>query len=206
MASEVSVCSQALVMLGALSISSFEENNGPTCDELFSQVKENVLLSHPWRFNTIKGEQLARAVEEPTTQYNFEYILPPDSLVSLPRTVWNSSFNSGRGTPYTDFNIFKKRLLTNAEQIFIDYQINVEADDFPPHVTELLIRAMAARLARPVTGDESIVRATYAEAWGSTTEKGKGGESRVARRIDDQGHPSQAIKNYPLTAVRHGGF
>jgi len=206
MASDVSVCSQALVLLGSKSISSFSENNGPTCDELFLQVKENVALSHPWRFNTIKSEKLSRSLDEPTTEFKHEYILPTDSLSFAPRTVWNSPFNQGRSTPFTGFNIFEKRLLTNAEQIFIDYQIDRETDEFPPHVTELLILAMVAKLARPVTGDESIVRATYVEAWGRPNEKGRGGESRVARRIDDQGHPGQSIKNFPLITVRHGGL
>lgn len=205
MASEISVFSQALVRLGDSPISGLSELS-PGLADLFPQIKANVETAHPWRFNTIKSQLLARTLTEPPSQYKYVYQLPPDMLNGLPRTVWNSPFNQGRSSQFTDFNIFEDKLLTSAEQILIDYQIPKVVDVFPIHVTELTIRALMAVLAFPVTDQQNTVNAAQISAWGNPEEEGKGGYSKVAKRIDSQGHPSQAIKNYPLTAVRHGGI
>lgn len=206
MATDVQICSEALVRLGDSPIASFSENNGPTCEILFPTQKERVLTSHPWRFNTIKSQALTRTVVSPPTQYKYQYQLPVDSLTALARTVWDTPFNAGRGSQFTNFNIFEDKLLTNAEQIFIDYQIDKQPDIFPPHVKELTIMAMMAVLAFPVTDQQNTVDSAILNAWGRPDDLGRGGYSREARRIDSQGHPSQAILNYPLTAVRHGGL
>ena len=124
-------------------------------------------------------------------------------LNGLPRTVWNSPFNQGRSSQYTDFNIFEDKLLTSTEQILIDFQTEKITDLFPIHVTELAILATMAVIALPVTDQQTTADAAVLAAWGKD---GKGGYFREAQRIDSQGHPSQGIKNYPLTAVRHGGF
>ena len=205
MASEVSVFSQALVRLGDDPISSFSEL-APGLADLYPQIKENVETSHPWRFNTVKSQLLARTLTTPPTQYKYAYQLPPDMLTGLPRTVWNSPFNQGRSSQFTDFNIFEDKLLTSAEQILMDYQIKKVTDNFPPHVTELTIRAVMAVIAFAITDQQNVVDAAQLSAWGRPEDEGKGGYSKVARRIDSQGHPSQAILNYPLTAVRHGGI
>lgn len=207
MASDVSVCSQALLRLGAEAISSFSEGStGPLCENLFPQIKLNVETSYPWRFNSVKSQLLTRTVTTPPTQYKYEYTLPPDMLTGMPRTVWDAPLNQGRSTSFTSFNIFEKKLLTNAEKIFIDYQIEKVVDVFPPHVTELTIRAVMAEIAFAVTDQQTVTDAAYILAWGKPEEEGKGGYSKVARRIDSQGHPSQSIKSYPLTTVRHGGI
>jgi hypothetical protein len=188
MPSDVEVCSQSLQRLGADPITSFTEgNNGPLCANLYPQIKLNVETSAPWRFNTIKSQLLNRTLITPPTQYKYAYQLPAKMLNKLIRTAWNSPFNQGRSNPFTNFDIFEDKLLTSAEQILIDYQIEKVTDEFPTHIIELTISAFLA-------------------AWGRPDEMGRGGYSRVARRIDSQGHPSQAIKNYPLTAVRHGGL
>ena len=206
MASEVQICSAALVRLGAESISSFEElSTGPLCAEVFPDVKLRVLTAAPWRSIITKSQLLTRTLTEPPTQYKFEYQLPPDMLTGLPRTVWNSTFNSGRGTPYTDFDIFGTKLLTSTEQVLIDYVVDIDPELLPPHINQLMIYAMAAEIALAVTDQQNTADAAQVIAWGTRQERGKGGYFKEAQRIDSQGHPSQAIKNYPLTAVRHAG-
>lgn len=206
MASEVQICSAALVRLGADSISSFEElSTGPLCAEIFPDVKLRVLTAAPWRIIIRKSELLTQTLIAPPTQYKFQYNLPSDMLTGLPRTVWNSTFNSGRGTQYTDFDIFGKLLLTNSEQILIDYVRDIDPELLPPHINLLMIYATAAEIALAVTDQQNTADTWFKVAWGTPEERGKGGYFKEAQRIDSQGHPSQAIKNYPLTAVRHAG-
>jgi len=207
MPSDVAICSKALLRLGDKAISSFSEgSSGPLCKEIFPELKLRILTSHPWRFNTIKSKLLNRTLIEPPSQYKYAYQLPPDMISSLPRTVWDSGFNQGRSAQFTGFNIFQDKLLTSAEKILIDYQIDVVADSFPIHVTNLTIYAMMAEIALPVTDQQTTATAAQIRAWGTPEERGKGGYFREAARIDSQGHPSQSIKNYPLVTVRHGGI
>lgn len=205
MASDVEVCSKALVKLGDASISDFSEGTtGPICKELFPELKLRVLAVYPWRFNTIKSLQLDRTLDTPPTEYKYAYQLPSKMLNDMPRTVWNSGFNSGRTAPYTDFNIFGDKLMTSAEKVFIDHQIEKVVDVFPEHVINLTIAAMAAEIAFPLTEQKSVFELFYALAWGYPAEKGRGGIFREARRIDSQGHPPQGIESFPLISVRHG--
>lgn len=207
MASDVEICSRALLRLGDSAISSFlEGSTGPLCSEIFPELKLRVLTSHPWRFNTIKSLLLVRTLIEPPTQYRYAYQLPTDMLNNLPRTVWNSPLNQGGSTPFTGFDIFEDKILTSAEQILIDYSIDKITDLFPNHITNLTIYAMMAEIALPVTDQQNTADAAEIRAWGVPQERGKGGYFREAARIDSQGHPSQSIKNFSLTAVRHGGL
>ncbi len=206
MSSDVQICSSALVRLGAKSISSFDElSTGPLCAEVFPDVKLRVLTAGPWRSILAKSAELTRTLVSPPTQYMYEYQIPPDSLTGFPRTVWNSPFNSGRSTQFTDFNIFGTKILTNAEQVFIDYQVDIDPELLPPHINQLMIYAVAAEIALAVTDQQTTADTWFKVAWGTPEQNGKGGYFKEAQRIDSQGHPSQSIKNYPLTAVRHGG-
>ena len=207
MPSDVQVCSKALLRLGADAITSFnDEPNGVLCAEIFPELKLRVLTSAPWRFNTVKSELLTRTTTVPPTQYKYEYQLPPNILTGLPRTVWDSPRNQGNSSQFTGFNIFEDKLLTSAEQIFIDYQIEKVVDVFPPHLTNLTIYATMAEIALAVTDQQSTSDSANVVAWGTPGERGKGGYFKEAQRIDSQGHPSQGIKNYPLVTVRHGGI
>jgi len=206
MSSSVEICSQALDRLRDNPITAFSDSpGGQRCGRLFDSIKLRVLTSAPWRSTLKKSQLLTREVPTPPTQFKYRYTLPPDMLTKLPRTVWNSSFNGGSSTPYTNFDIFEGALLTSSEQIFIDYQIDMEPDLFPPHINQLTIYAVMAEVALSVTGQQSTADAAQRLAWGTPQEKGKGGYFREAQRIDSQGHPSQAIKNYPYISVRHAG-
>lgn len=218
MSSEVQICSGALVRLGAESISSFNElSTGPLCAEIFPDVKLRVYTAAPWRRILVKSGLLNRLTTFPKSQYQFEYQLPPDMLTGLPRTVWDNATqvetvnnvqlsSPGGNSQFTNFDIFGLKLMTNAEEILVDYVKDLDPELLPPHINQLMIYAMAAELALAVTDQQNTADTWFKIAWGTPEQNGKGGYFKEAQRIDSQGHPSQAIKNYPLTAVRHGGL
>jgi len=206
MASNVEICSQALLRLGDDPISSFlDGSSGPLCGNLFPNIKKRVLIFYPWRFNTKKSQLLDRTLIEPPTEYKFAYELPPDSLTALILTAWDAPFNQGRSSPFTDFDIFEGKFLTSAEQVFIDYQVDKDSEVFPPHVEELTILAMKAVLSLPITERQAVADASQAEAWGLPQERGRGGYARIAVNIDGKGRPASSIRNFSLVSVRHGG-
>lgn len=121
-------------------------------------------------------------------------------------TTTNGSGIGATLTGIVSATITNSGIYTSAEQILIDYAVNPDTENFPPHVTTLYIYAMCAELALPITDQQKTSEFWEIKAWGAPEERGKGGYFRAAQRIDSQGHPSQSIKNYPLTAVRHGGI
>ena len=80
-------------MLGAKAISSFNDgtDESSTCDRLYPDIRDSLLVQYPWSF-TMKKVKLARLVTTPNSVWRYEYQLPGDRLTS-PRAVYN------RGTP-----------------------------------------------------------------------------------------------------------
>ena len=86
----LSICSDALLMLGASPISSFTEGTDEAniCNSLYPDIKIKTLASYPWSFS-FKKVQLARLITTPTTEYKYEYALPSD-MIGTPRKVFIS--------------------------------------------------------------------------------------------------------------------
>lgn len=200
---DISVSSQALVRLGDVSISAFDETfGGEQCGVIFPFVKEKVLISYPWRVTMIKSKILNQVAAEPNSEYRHAYTLPPDLLFG-PRTVWDSPPESvGDKTPFKNFEIFGKQLLTDATFIKVDYQVDVDTDKLPSHIIELLVLSLKAEVAFVVTDQQNTADAARAEAWGTPQERMRGGYFAVASRIDAQTRPPSRQKTFPLTAVR----
>lgn len=200
---DISVSSQALVRLGDVSISAFNETfGGEQCGLIFPFVKEKVLSSYPWRVTMVKSKILTKVAAAPNSEYRNAFTLPPDLLFG-PRTVWDSSEGDvGTKTPHLNFEIFGKQLLSDSVFIKIDYQVDVDTDKLPAHIIELYVLALKAEIAFVVTDQQNTADAARAEAWGTPQERMRGGYFAVAARIDAQTRPPSRIKRFPLTAVR----
>jgi hypothetical protein len=74
---DIKICSDALLMLGANPISSFTEGTDESniCDRLYPDIKIRTLTMYDWSFS-FKKTQLARLVTTPTNEYKYEYQLP----------------------------------------------------------------------------------------------------------------------------------
>ena len=71
---DVSICSQALLLLGANEITSFSDGTAPSaiCSKLYPRVKSQTLGMYPWSF-TLKKTQLGQLASTPTNVYSKEY-------------------------------------------------------------------------------------------------------------------------------------
>ena len=141
--SSISLASNALLLLGGSTISSFTD--GTSGSQIAANLYENSYLSqltnHRWRFAT-KTAQLARLVETPINDYKYAFQLPSD-LIYLQKTVDNIGL----------YQIYGSKLYTNAETVTVDYTYRVDEDKLPPYFTKMLEFFLAAQFAVPLTGD-----------------------------------------------------
>jgi len=196
----ITICSDALIMLGAKAITSFNDgtDESSTCDRLYPDIRDSTLVMYPWSFST-KKIQLAQLLTAPGSVWRYAYQLPGDRLGN-PRAVYNSS---AVGSPVQkDWEIQGDQLLTNLTAVYIDYQYSVGEFAMPQYFVQLLKYMMAWHLALPIT--EQADRAQYWQqvATGVIGENGRGGYFRTATQIDGQGQPSRVIEDFSLIAVR----
>jgi hypothetical protein len=197
----VSICSDALILLGAKPISSFNDatDEANTCDRLYPDIRDGLLTQYPWSF-TLKKTQIPRLITAPASAWKYEYQLPGDRL----STVRSVRAGANPNAPiYKDWEIQGDRLLTNLETVFIDYQFQTPEFAMPPYFVQLLKYHLAWHLAMPIT--EQIDRAQYWQgvAVGGPGENGRGGYLRTAMNIDGQGQAMQVIEDFTLVAVRN---
>jgi hypothetical protein len=79
MATEVSICANALRRLGDDPIVSLTDDTerARLCNAFYSEARDEVLRSHPWNF-AITRQQLSQLSTTPLYQYSYQYALPTD--------------------------------------------------------------------------------------------------------------------------------
>lgn len=197
----VSICADALILLGAEPISSFNDgtDESNSCDRLYPDTRDSTLVMYPWSFNT-KKVQLARLLTAPNSVWKYAYQLPGDRLAN-PRAVYESA-NPGASVQ-KDWEIQGDQLLTNLESVFIDYQYSAGEFAWPQYFVQLMKYMMAWHLAEPITEQQDKSLRWERKAVGDPSENGRGGFFRTATQIDAQGQPTRAIEDYTLIAVRN---
>ena len=198
---DIQICSDALLLLGANPISSFTEGTDESniCDRLYQDIKIRTLTMYPWSFS-FKKVQLARLITTPTNEYKYEYQLPSD-IIGRPNAVYDTDDVGAH--PRREYRLLGNKLLTDYESVYIDYQFNVTEFALPSYFVQLLKYQMAWHLAMPITDqtDKSDYWRTIAE--GTPGENGRGGYMRQAMNIDGAGNPTNAIQDFSLINVRY---
>ena len=199
--SALTICSDALLLLGAAPISSFNEgtDEANVCDRLYNDVRDSTLQTYPWSFS-FKKVQLARTINTPVNEWKYEYSLPSDRI-GPPRAAFTSTEAGAR--PFTGWEIYGDKLLTNETTIVIDYQYSVSEAAMPVWFIQLLKYQMAWHLAEPITDQVSKTDYWKTVSLGAPSENNRGGYMRTAMSIDGQGTTPQAIEDYSLIAVRY---
>jgi hypothetical protein len=197
----ISICSDALIMLGAKAITSFNDgtDESSACDRLYSDIRDSTLATYPWTFS-FKKIQLAQLLTNPTSVWKYQYQLPGDKI-SNPRAVYNSA---NPGSPVQkDWEIQGDVLMTNLTSVYIDYQYSLGEFAMPQYFVQLLKYMMAWHLAMPITEQSDKAQYWQRVAIGDISENGRGGFFRTAMQIDGQNNPVRVIEDYSLIAVRN---
>lgn len=205
--SNITICNQALNLLGADVISSFSDtsNDAATvCNNIYDTIKKQTLSLYPWSFALTKV-QLARSSTTPINEWSYQYDLPATAVSGTPLQVYNSS--ATRVLPIQNYELLYTAsgptIATNESSIYIDYITSgISEGLMPSYFVQLLVYMMAWHLAEPVTDQTTKADYWRTVALGSMTENGRGGYFRQAMNIDGRGKPNYAIVDFPLADVR----
>lgn len=151
MADPISVCNQALGELGSAFISSFTDQTSIStlCGTLYPDARDMTAELHPWNWCK-KRVTLARLADAPAWGWQYQYTLPPDYLkvreVHPQHTPWDIEVNAQE----------VRVLVSNESQIGITYTFRVvDLNLWSPTALQVLVKVMASKLAKPITGQNS---------------------------------------------------
>ena len=198
----LSICSDALILLGASPISSFTEgsDSAQACDRLYPDVRDTILANYQWSWS-VKKVQINRLSTAPIDEWKYAYQLPGDMLSGVIALFQSAGLNE-RPVRY-GWEIYGDQLYTNFETVYIDYQGTVDESKMPNYFVRLLRTALAAELAFTIT--DQIAKSDYFRslAYGTPVDSGRGGLMRESMNVDSRGKPPQIIEDYSLIDVRY---
>ncbi|WP_218276618.1 hypothetical protein [Pseudomonas sp. HMWF032] len=190
MATGVSICSNALLMLGAQTINSLDDplDRAKICSNLYPTVRDDLLRSHPWNC-TIKRVLLAPDADAPAFGYSSKFELPSDFLRVLEVT------DNG---VFIDYLLEGRSILADSSSLQLRYVYRNEVENtWDAGLVMLLTLAMAAAIAYPITQSASVQ---------ANMEQKLSMAKKVARSIDGQEEPAQTLGDERLYGARLGGF
>lgn len=185
--SAVSICSNALLLLGDNPIDSFDVDNNRTrlVANLYEQKRDMVLRLHPWNCAT-KRVILSPDTAEPEFGWTYQFTLPDDWA----RTV---SVGEDEESP-DDYAIEGRKILMDTNVCYLRYiwKNNVEST-WDAILVDAMTKVMVAALTYPITKstskqatEEEIVKAIL----------------KQARAVDGQENPPETLGDFPLLANR----
>lgn len=188
-ATDVSICSNALLMLGGLPISDLAEDNdrARAASNLYPFVRNYVLRRHPWNC-AVKRVVLAPDVAAPAFDWAYQFTLPSDYMRSL---------SVGEAGCEIDFKIESGKLLCDDNPCMLRY---IWRNENPGTWDDMLVwgmtMSMKAVLAYPITQStslESLVETVLKDVL------------KQARAVDGQDETPETLGDSPLLNSRFGG-
>lgn len=142
---DIDICSQALVMIGAEPISSFSDGTTESivATTLYEATVQDTLGNYPWRFATAQAV-LTRLAAEPETEWDAAYQLP-SNILSIETVMINDNA--------IDFDRFEDRIFCNAtetDEVILEATYRVDEQFWPPYYINYLRLRLASLFAHSV--------------------------------------------------------
>ncbi|MGH8387638.1 MAG: hypothetical protein ACRESJ_19480 [Pseudomonas sp.] len=190
MATGVSICSNALLMLGSQTINDFADqlnlDRAKLCANLYPTVRDDILRAHPWNC-AIKRVVLAPDAVAPAFGYHHAFEMPADLLRVL---------EVGTGGCQIDYLVEGRSIQADTTVLELRYVFRNEVEStWDSNLVAVVTQAMCAVLAYPIT---------------QSTAKQAGEEQKLemmlrrARAADGQEDPPQTLGDERLLAARFG--
>lgn len=188
-ATEVSICSNALLMLGDTPISSFDDDSDRArlASNIWPTARDYVLRRHPWNC-AVSRVVLNPDEDAPDWDFAYQYTLPGDFLRVL------SIGSDGERIPY---RVEGRKILTDATPLRLRY---IFRNDNPATWDALLVWGMT-----------NVMRAVFAYGITQSTSLEQLVETvmrdvlRQARAVDGQEDDTEAMDDSPLMLARYRG-
>jgi len=188
MASDVSICSAALALLGDAPISSLTEANrnaATLCSNIYPLAKAEVLRSHPWNCLTTRVV-LSPEVTTPAFEWSYQFVKPGDCL----RVI--SVGYDGSPEPYLMEN---GKILANTTVLRLLYVADKSEGNWDTQLVDVMVKRMAKDLAYPITKSATLAEAMAGEYLRAM---------KRARSTDGQENPPEDWNDSPFIAARGG--
>ena len=183
---KVNICNEALNMIGAKSIQSFDENteNARRCASIYDSSRKALLRMHPWSFAK-KRVQLSPITTYPTFDYRYAFPLPHDFI----RVI---------STGVEEFEIEGRHILANTNLINLIYVADEDNENnWDSLFAECMALYLVNKIAKAINGSNSEADSAWQKLQNML---------KQARAINGQERPSQDLSSsyYPrLLGVRH---
>lgn len=199
---DISICSRALMRLGAKPITSFDDR---------SDVAQFLKLEYPELIATICGSyqwecmkkraELTRESGSPGG-FRYQFIMPTD-MVSGPTAIFqDDGFTAGT----SQFEIRGRRIVTNFERLWAEYSVVKPEAEWPSWFVELVTAAVCASVAFMVTDQENVRADWDTAAYGTPSENRAGGLMGQAQTLDAQSSGNNpGIVSTAFIEARFGG-
>lgn len=186
MASDVSICSNALLMVGDSPINAFDGSSDRVVlvSNLWETVRDYVLSSHPWNPCT-KRVQLNPDVETPSFDFAMQYTLPADFL---------RMGSVGENGQEPDYRIESGKVLCDDTPLLLRYiWKNTNVATYTPLMVMALTMAMRQVVAYPITSSTSLEQ---------LIDQAIAPMLKTARTIDAQDQPPETLGDFRLLGSR----
>jgi len=149
----ISICSEALVLIGEAPIDTFEGSSVPqlVAQQRYGSVVRMLLSEHPWDFNRRVATLAVDADATVTAQalgYDYGFVLPTD--------CWWFAVPLVHGCETDDWEIAEGRLYLPAgpsDVVIAKYHGTVDEALWPPKFRELVVYMLASEFAIPMAED-----------------------------------------------------
>lgn len=189
MATSVSICSNALLRLGAQTIASLSESNDRAriAAGLYETVRDSTLRSHPWNC-AVKRVVLAPDTAVPAFDFTAQFTLPSD---------WMRTLQVGQDGFEVDYRTESGKIMASGTSLPLRYiWRNTVESTWDAMLVEAMELSMAAAMAYGIT--KSTTKEDKAEAKLHDFMK-------RCRATDGQDDPPDTLGDFPLMDARFGG-
>lgn len=190
MSSKVDLANEALLVLGADTITSFSDtsNNAVMVNRFWTTERDVVLRSHRWNC-AIATANMAALSDTPIIDWEYKFALPTD-----PYCLRVLDVRTVTGDIKLDHEIHGRELLTEESSVDITYISRVEdVALYDSLLYEALVFRMAWKLSYPITRDLGVM-----QSMGQMYEA----VVREARSMDSQEGSQDVLETDTLTDLR----
>ena len=190
MGSKVDLANEALLLLGANTITSFTDNdsNAVLVNRFYDSERDALLRSHRWNC-AVTTANLASLADTPIIDWEFKFTLPTD-----PYCLRVLDVRTVTGDIKLDFAIQGRELLTEESAIDITYIQRLEDTMlYDSLLYQALVFRMAWKLAFPVPRSNTVMQ-QMAQLYDAIV--------RDARAVDSQEGTPETIETETLTDLR----